>query len=127
KGLWLRNGSLALLMAGFLISLAGAPPMAGVWAKVFVFLAALNAEVYWLAVVMGINAVVAAWYYLAVVKRMFLDAPETTDAVQVPWLLRAGMGAAALALVAACFYPALITDLADASTMAPSSEAAPQD
>jgi NADH-quinone oxidoreductase subunit N len=113
SGLWQRNPSLALMMAAFLLSLAGAPPMAGVWAKVFVFLAAINAQVYWLAVVMGINAVIAAWYYLAVVKRMFLDPAEVDEPVEVPYLMRATMGAVAVALFAACVYPGLITSLTE--------------
>lgn len=117
SGLWRRNPMLALLMAAFLLSLAGAPPMAGVWAKVFVFLAAINAEVYWLAIVMGINAVIAAWYYLAVVKVMFMDPAETTEPVEVPYLLRAAMGLAAIVLVAACVYPAIITNLIDRSLL----------
>jgi NADH-quinone oxidoreductase subunit N len=115
-GLWQRSPALALLLAGFLISLAGAPPMAGAWAKLFVFLAAIEAEVYWLAVVMGVNAVVAAWYYLAVVKRMFFDSPEVSEPVEVPYLLRAAMGVAALALVGAFIYPPVITELAERST-----------
>jgi NADH-quinone oxidoreductase subunit N len=117
SGLWRRNPTLALLMAAFLLSLAGAPPMAGVWAKVFVFLAAINAEVYWLAIVMGINAVIAAWYYLAVVKAMFMDPAETMEPVEVPYLLRAAMGLAAVVLVAACVYPAIITNLIDRSLL----------
>jgi NADH-quinone oxidoreductase subunit N len=115
-GLWQRSPALALLLAGFLISLAGAPPMAGTWAKLFVFLAAIEAGVYWLAVVMGVNAVVAAWYYLAVVKRMFFDSPEVSEPVEVPYLLRAAMGVAALALVVAFVYPPVITELAERST-----------
>jgi NADH-quinone oxidoreductase subunit N len=116
SGLWQRSPALALLLAGFLISLAGAPPMAGAWAKLFVFLAAIGAQVYWLAIVMGVNAVVAAWYYLAVVKRMFFDPPEVSEPVEVPPLLRAAMGVAALALVAVFIYPPLITELAERST-----------
>lgn len=117
RGLWQRSPALAVLLAGFLVSLAGAPPMAGAWAKLFVFLAAIEAEVYWLAVVMGINAVVAAWYYLAVVKRMFFEAPDVSEPVEVPYLLRAAMGAAALALVAVFVYPPIITELAERSTL----------
>jgi NADH-quinone oxidoreductase subunit N len=113
SGLWQRNPALALMMAGFMFSLAGAPPMAGVWAKVFVFLATINAQVYWLAVVMGVNAVVAAWYYLVVVKRMFLDAAETEEPVEVPYLMRAVIGSAAVALFAACLYPGFITNLTE--------------
>jgi NADH-quinone oxidoreductase subunit N len=90
--------------------------MAGAWAKLFVFLAAIDSEVYWLAVVMGVNAVVAAWYYLAVVKRMFFDAPEVAEPVEVPYLMRAAMGVVTVALVAAFVYPPLITELAERST-----------
>ncbi|MGI8708577.1 MAG: NADH-quinone oxidoreductase subunit N [Actinomycetota bacterium] len=117
NGLWRRSPVLATLMAGFLLSLAGAPPMAGAWAKLFVFLAAVQAQVYWLAVVMGVNAVIAAWYYLAVVRRMFLVAPDITEPVEVPYLLRAAMGVAALALFVAFIYPRVITDLAERSLL----------
>ncbi|CAN5536096.1 NADH-quinone oxidoreductase subunit N [soil metagenome] len=110
-GLWNRSPGLAVLMAAFLVSLAGAPPMAGVWAKVFIFLAAINAEVYWLAIVVGVNAVIAAFYYLAVVKRMFMDPAETAEPIEVPYLLRAAMGGAALALFVGCLYPGFLTNL----------------
>ncbi|MDQ3954078.1 MAG: NADH-quinone oxidoreductase subunit N [Actinomycetota bacterium] len=111
-GLWQRSPVLATFMAGFLISLAGAPPMAGAWAKLFVFKAAIDADVIWLAVVMGVNAVIAAWYYLFVVKKMFLDAPEVEEPVEVPYLLRAAMTVASIALLAAFVYPKIITEIA---------------
>jgi NADH-quinone oxidoreductase subunit N len=117
SGLWQRSPVLATLLAGFLVSLAGVPPMAGFWAKLFIFKSTIDAQVYWLAAVMGINAVIAAWYYLAVVKRMFFDAPEVTDPVEVPYLMRLAMGVAAAALVAAFVYPPLITALAERSVI----------
>ena len=116
-GLWQRSPVLATLLAGFLISLAGVPPMAGAWAKLFIFLAAIRAQVFWLAAVMGVNAVIATWYYLAVVKRMFFDPPETSDVVEVPYLMQAAMGVAALALVAGFIYPQLFTHLAADSVL----------
>jgi NADH-quinone oxidoreductase subunit N len=116
-GLWQRSPVLATLLAGFLISLAGVPPMAGAWAKLFIFLAAIRAQVFWLAAVMGVNAVIAAWYYLAVVKRMFFDPPETEEVVEIPYLIQVAMGVAALALVAGFVYPQLITHLADHSVL----------
>jgi NADH-quinone oxidoreductase subunit N len=118
-GLWGRSAALAGLMAAFLLSLAGVPPLAGAWAKLFVFLAAIDAQVYWLAVVMGVNAIIAAWYYLAVVKRMFFDAAEAIEPIETPYLLRIAMGLAVLALVAAFIYPRLVTDLADESVLEP--------
>jgi NADH-quinone oxidoreductase subunit N len=112
-GLWNRSPVLATLMAAFLLSLAGAPPMAGAWAKLFVFLAAINAQVYWLAVVMLLNAVIGAFYYLAVVRRMFFAPAESDEPVVVPFLLRAAMGVAAAALFFVFIYPPLITSAAD--------------
>jgi NADH-quinone oxidoreductase subunit N len=117
SGLWYRSPALATLMAGFLISLAGAPPMAGAWAKLFVFKAAIDANVVWLAAVMAVNAVIAAWYYLFVVKKMFLEKPEAEEIVEVPYLLRAAMGVAALVLFAAFVYPPLITHIAAESLL----------
>ncbi|MGH2776648.1 MAG: NADH-quinone oxidoreductase subunit N [Actinomycetota bacterium] len=114
-GLWQRSPALALLFGGFLISLAGAPPMAGLIAKLFVFAATIEAEVYWLAIVMGVNTVIAAWYYLAVIKKMFFETPELDEPVEVPYLLTAAMGLAAALLVALLVYPPLLTTLADGS------------
>ncbi|MGH2806774.1 MAG: NADH-quinone oxidoreductase subunit N [Actinomycetota bacterium] len=115
SGLWQRSPVLATMMAAFLISLAGAPPVAGFWAKLFVFLATIQAEVYWLAVVMAVNAVIAAWYYLFVVKKMFFEVPEADEPVEVPYLMRLAMGVAALALLVATVYPGIITKLAEHS------------
>jgi NADH-quinone oxidoreductase subunit N len=118
SGLWSRNPVLATMMAAFLISLAGVPPMAGLWAKVFVFIVTVDAEVYWLAIVMGINSVIAAWYYLAVVKRMYFDDPDPETVktpVEVPYLLRVAMGVAVLVLLVAGLYPAFISDIAEKS------------
>ncbi|HYN36183.1 MAG TPA: NADH-quinone oxidoreductase subunit N, partial [Actinomycetota bacterium] len=117
SGLWQRSPVLATLMSAFLLSLAGVPPLAGAWAKLFVFLASIEAQNVWLAAIMGINAVIGAWYYLAVVRRMFFDDPETEEPVEVPYLLRAAMGVAALVLLAAFVYPRLITDLAESSLL----------
>jgi len=114
-GLWQRSPVLALLFGGFLISLAGAPPMAGLIAKLFVFAATIEAEVYWLAIVMGVNTVIAAWYYLAVIKKMFFETPEIDEPVEVPYLMTAAMGLATVVLVGLLIYPALLIDLADRS------------
>lgn len=116
KGLWNRSPVLATLLAAFLVSLAGIPPLAGAWAKLFVFLAAIDSQ-WWLAVVMGVNAVIAAWYYLAVVKRMFFDPAEDDSPVVVPYLLRATMGfCAAILLVLFPGLP-LLTNLVERATL----------
>src|SRR5262249_3211753 len=63
----------AVLFAMLLFSLAGVPPLAGFFAKFYVFNAAIQAHLYWLAVVGVILSVVSAYYYLRIVKIMYFD------------------------------------------------------
>lgn len=79
-GLSRTRPGLALAMAIFMFSLAGIPPMLGFNAKVAVFQAAIVAGLYPLAVVGFVASVIGAFYYLRVVKVMYIDAPaETVD------------------------------------------------
>ncbi len=63
----------AFLFAMLLFSLAGVPPLAGFFAKFYVFNAAIQAHLYWLAVVGAVLSVVGAYYYLRIVKIMYFD------------------------------------------------------
>ena len=68
-----------------MFSLAGIPPLAGFFAKLYVFLAAINAELYTLAVIGVLASVVGAFYYLRIIKIMYFDAPsEELDSVLAP-------------------------------------------
>ncbi len=75
RGLARSNPLLALAMAVFMFSMAGIPPMAGFFAKFFVFQAAIEAELYTLAVIGVLSSVVGAYYYLRIVKLMYFDEP----------------------------------------------------
>src|SRR3990172_730898 len=75
---------LAFAMAGFLISLAGGAPRAGVIAKLLVFKAAISAQAYGLAVVGVLTSALGAYYYLRVVVYMYMRAPEAGDEPLVP-------------------------------------------
>ena len=66
---------LALALAIFMFSMSGIPPLAGFFGKLYVFLAAMEAELYVLAVIGVLSSVVAAFYYLRVVKVMYFDEP----------------------------------------------------
>ncbi|MDZ4764173.1 MAG: NADH-quinone oxidoreductase subunit N [Chloroflexota bacterium] len=72
-GLSRRNPWLALTMTIALLSLAGVPPAAGFFGKFFLFQAAVEANLTWLALVGVINAIIALFYYLVVVKVMYVD------------------------------------------------------
>jgi NADH-quinone oxidoreductase subunit N len=74
-GLSRTNPVLAFLLAMILFSLAGIPPLAGFFAKFYVFMAAIEAQLYWLAVIGVLASVVGAYYYLRIVKIMYFDEP----------------------------------------------------
>ncbi|MFP3920655.1 MAG: NADH-quinone oxidoreductase subunit NuoN [Dichotomicrobium sp.] len=80
SGLSRNQPMLAFLLAMLMFSMAGIPPLAGFFAKFYVFAAAVNAGLSWLAVIGVVASVIAAFYYLRVVKVMYFDEPA--DAFQ---------------------------------------------
>ncbi|MSP42770.1 MAG: NADH-quinone oxidoreductase subunit NuoN [Alphaproteobacteria bacterium] len=74
-GLGRTNPMMALALALLMFSLAGIPPLAGFFAKFFVFLAAIHAGLYTLAVIGVLASVIGAYYYLRIIKIMYFDAP----------------------------------------------------
>jgi NADH-quinone oxidoreductase subunit N len=75
SGLSRTSPLMAFMLAMLLFSLAGVPPLAGFFAKFYVFLAAIHARLYGLAVTGVLLSVVGAYYYLRIVKVMYFDAP----------------------------------------------------
>ncbi len=78
-GLSRRNPWLALMMTIALLSLAGVPPAAGFFGKFFLFQAAVQSGLTWLAIVGVLNAIVALYYYLVVIKVMYVDRSPDED------------------------------------------------
>jgi NADH-quinone oxidoreductase subunit N len=84
RGLAWRGGALpAAAMAIFLFSLAGIPPFAGFIGKFYLFAAVVDRQMWTLAVVAGLNSVVALYYYARIVRTMYLDLPVDGDPVMV--------------------------------------------
>ena len=80
RGLSKTNPMMALALAIFMFSMAGIPPLAGFFGKLYVFLAAIEAELYTLAIIGVLASVVGAFYYLRIIKFMYFDDPvETLD------------------------------------------------
>jgi NADH-quinone oxidoreductase subunit N len=77
SGLAKTDGEMAFFLAMMMFSLAGVPPLAGFFAKWYVFNAAIQAGLYLLAVIGVLSSAVAAFYYLRVVKVMYFDEPAT--------------------------------------------------
>jgi NADH-quinone oxidoreductase subunit N len=111
SGLSRTSPGMAFLLAMLLFSLAGIPPLAGFFAKFYVFLAAIHANLYALAVIGVLLSVVGAYYYLRIVKIMYFDAPaerfEPMDAS-----LAAVLGASGLFILLYFIYPAPLVALA---------------
>lgn len=79
-GLASRSPARAAAMAILMLSLTGIPPTVGFFAKLYVLLAAVNAGLAWLAVILVLNAALAAFYYLRVIVYMYMRDPEPDPA-----------------------------------------------
>ncbi|MEM7215884.1 MAG: NADH-quinone oxidoreductase subunit NuoN [Pseudomonadota bacterium] len=86
-GLSKRNPFMAMMLTILMFSLAGIPPLAGFFAKYFVFVAAIQSGLYALAVIGVLASVVGAYYYLRIIKIMWFDEPAD-DFVIMPAELR---------------------------------------
>lgn len=77
-GLSKTNPVMALVMAALMFSMAGIPPLAGFWGKFYVFMAAVDAGLFTLAIIGVLTSVVSTFYYLRIIKVMYFDEPSET-------------------------------------------------
>ena len=105
RGLAQRSPVLALAMLIFLLSLGGIPFVAGFWAKLYVFWAAIERGLYGLVFLGAVLTVVALYYYLLVARRMYIEAPDRREPVPVPALLGAAIAICVLGVVGMGIYP----------------------
>lgn len=98
-GLSRRNAGLALAALVAFLSLAGMPPFAGFVAKFYIFLAAVNNNWIWLAFVGVLNSIVGLYYYLNVLKYVYLYRMENQDEERHPVPLSRPVAAAMIVLV----------------------------
>ncbi len=117
-GLSQHQPVMALILAILMFSLAGIPPAAGFFGKLYVFLAAVDAGLVWLAVVGVLTSVVGAYYYVRIVKIMYFDEPaEAFDTMARPELH--GIAAVAAVLIAGfLLLPGPLLSSADAAARA---------
>ena len=114
KGLWYRRPALATLMAIFLLSLGGFPPMAGFIAKWYIFNAAVQESYYGLAIVGVLTSVVSVYFYTRIIVMMYMT-EEPADAPATPALsavAAAGLGLAVIVVFYLGVLPARVLDLA---------------
>ncbi|MBV8296069.1 MAG: NADH-quinone oxidoreductase subunit N [Acidimicrobiia bacterium] len=121
-GLYEYAPALTLLMTIFLFSLAGIPPLAGAWAKIFVFRAVLDSgtsSAVVLGVVAAVNAVIALFYYASVARLMWMSPVPDGDRtpIRVPASLQAALGLCAIVVVVIGIYPQLFAHLGDVASL----------
>ena len=105
RGLAQRSPVLALSMLLFLLSLGGIPFVAGFWAKLFIFRAVVNQQMYALALLGAVLTIVALYYYLVLASRMYIDAPARPGAVRLAAPLFVAILICALGTVVMGLYP----------------------
>src|ERR1019366_1294413 len=96
RGIGARSPFLAVALAVFLVSLTGLPPTAGFVGKLYIFAALINGGWTWLAIVAALNSVIALYYYVRIIRNMFLRAAEPSSA---PITLSGAQNAALLVLL----------------------------
>ncbi len=113
---------LAAAMAVFMFSLTGIPPLVGFWGKLFVFRAAVEANMSWLAILGVVNSAISTYYYLGVVVQMYMQpaqpaseakeaAPEETAAPPRNAALYVSVLVAGVATVVLGLWPGVIANL----------------
>jgi NADH-quinone oxidoreductase subunit N len=113
-GLARTHPATAFFMAMLLFSMAGIPPLAGFFAKFYVFLAAIKAGLYVLAVLGVLASVVGAYYYLAIIKLMYFDEPAE-NFYDMPYELRFVLAVCGLFNVLFFVYPGPLVGMASAA------------
>jgi NADH-quinone oxidoreductase subunit N len=114
SGLARTKPTMAFFFAMLLFSLAGVPPLAGFFAKFYVFLAAIKAGLFGLAVIGVVTSVMGAYYYLAIVKTMYFDEPAKPFE-PMPYELKAMLGLTGLFNLLFFVYPSPLIEAANAA------------
>jgi NADH-quinone oxidoreductase subunit N len=117
-GLGKTNPMMALAMGIFMFSLAGVPPLAGFFGKLYVFLAAIEAHLYGLAVIGVLASVVGAFYYLRIVKVMYFDEPAEAFDRGIGREMAAVMAVTSVVILLFFLYPTPILNGAQAAAAA---------
>jgi NADH-quinone oxidoreductase subunit N len=113
SGMGRRSPLLALALTLCFISLIGIPPAAGFMAKFYIFSGAVQHGLLWLVVIAVINSVISAYYYLRVVKVMWLGVPESEQKITSTGALRLALSIACLGVLLLGVVPGFMMKLAE--------------
>lgn len=111
SGLSQKNPFTAALMAIFMFSLAGIPPFGGFLAKYYVFAAAVNSNLTWLAIIGVLTSLVSVYYYLRLVVIMYFGESATAVSNAMPKTCTAALTISAVAILGLGIFPSTILSL----------------
>jgi NADH-quinone oxidoreductase subunit N len=111
-GMGRRSPLLAGILSFALISLMGLPPTVGFMGKLFIFNAAVNADLVWLVIIAVVNSVVSAYYYMNVIRIMYLKLTEDSSPISVPMPSWGALAVVAAAVAVLGLWPGGLLELA---------------
>lgn len=116
-GLYKKDPVIAFMLTMFLLSLAGIPPLAGFLGKFLVFAAAIESKFLLLAIAGVINSVVALYYYVRVIKYMYIDEPKAMEIEPRPIAIQIALIAALAGILIVGLFPLPFLDWIAASLL----------
>ena len=110
SGLSKNHPRLALCFLIILFSLAGIPPLAGFFAKFYVFMAVIEVKMYALAIIGLVTTVVSAFYYLRIIKIIYFDKPKKPFEESYDWGLKISLILSSILTLIYFIYPSILFD-----------------
>ena len=110
SGLSKNHPMLALSFLIILFSLAGIPPLAGFFAKFYIFMSVIEVKMYTLAIIGLVTTVVSAFYYLRIIKVIYFDKPKKPFDESYDWGLKTSLIFSSILILIYFIYPSLLTD-----------------
>ena len=111
SGLSKNQPLLALSFLIILFSLAGIPPLAGFFAKFYVFVAVIEADMYALAIIGLVTTVVSAFYYLRIIKVIYFDKPTKAFEKSYDWGLKVSLILSSILILIYFIYPSILVEM----------------
>jgi len=111
SGMSKNHPILALSFLIILFSLAGIPPLAGFFAKFYIFMAVIKSEMYILAILGLLTTVISAFYYLRIIKIIYFDKPKKPFELNYDWGLKISLILSSTLVLIYFIYPSLLVDL----------------
>ena len=111
SGLSKNHPIISICLLLLLFSLAGIPPLAGFFAKFYIFMAVIKVKMYTLAIIGLITTVISAFYYLRIIKTIYFDAPEEIFESNQNLGLKISLFLSTIIVLVYFIYPSLLIDM----------------